>query len=114
MRGLIYKDLYLIKGKVLAGGASVLFIILSMYIVYACVGGKVLFPADIAAIVTDIYIVLYVGAISYGYIIRTDTYEKRVGILRSGTSGQREAGCGCKVYDRIYHVLYSLCNMYSE
>ena len=54
MRGLIYKDLYLIKGKVLAGGASVLFLILLMYIVYACVGGKVFFPENIAAIVTDI------------------------------------------------------------
>ena len=64
MRGLIYKDLYLIKGKVLAGGTSVLFLILLMYIVYACVAGKVLFPADVAAVITDIYIVLYVGAIS--------------------------------------------------
>ena len=110
MRGLIYKDLYLIKGKVLAGGTSVLFIILSMYIVYACVGGKVVFPEDIAAIVTDIYIVLYVGAISYGYIIRTDT-KKEWGFYAVALPGSERLVVAAK-YTTVfimYFIAYVTC-----
>ncbi len=76
MRGLIYKDLYLIKSKVIAGSLSVLFIILLMYVVYATVGGKVLFPTEMAAVITDLMIVMYIGVLSYGYIIKTDTKKQ--------------------------------------
>ena len=110
MRGLIYKDLYLIKGKVLAGAVSVLFLILTMYIVYACVGGKVLFPADIAAIVTDLYIVIYIGAVSYGYIIRTDT-KKEWGFYAVALPGSARLVVAAK-YTTIfimYFIAYVIC-----
>ena len=58
MRGLIYKDLYLVKSKVIAGSLSILFIILLMYVIYATVGGKVLFPTEMAAVITDLMIVM--------------------------------------------------------
>ena len=76
MRGLIYKDLYLVKSKVIAGSLSVLVIIISMYVVYATVRGKVLFPTEMAAVITDLMIVMYIGVLSYGYIIKTDTKKQ--------------------------------------
>ena len=76
MRGLIYKDLYLVKSKVIAGSLSVLVIIISMYVVYATVRGKVLFPTEMAAVITALMIVMYIGVLSYGYIIKTDTKKQ--------------------------------------
>ena len=76
MRGLIYKDLYLIKSKVIAGSLSVLFIILLMYVIYSNVAKNVLFPTEKAAVITDLMIVMYIGALSYGYIIKADTKKQ--------------------------------------
>jgi len=110
MRGLIYKDLYLVKGKVLAGCASILFLIASTYVVYTFVGGKVLFPIDLAAIITDLMIVLYVGALSYGYIVKTDT-KRQWGFYGMSLPGSERLVVGAKYMAVfiMYFISYGLC-----
>ena len=110
MRGLIYKDLYLIKSKVIAGSLSVLFIILLMYVVYATVGGKALFPTEMAAVITDLMIVMYVGALSYGYIIKTDT-KKEWGFYGMALPGSAKLIVGAKYMTVfiMYLISYIIC-----
>ena len=110
MRGLIYKDLYLVKGKVLAGCASILFLIASTYVVYTFVGGKVLFPIDLAAIITDLMIALYVGALSYGYIVKTDT-KRQWGFYGMSLPGSERLVVGAKYMTVfiMYFISYGLC-----
>lgn len=110
MRGLIYKDLYLIKSKVIAGSLSVLFIILLMYVVYATVGGKVLFPTEMAAVITDLMIVMYVGALSYGYIIKTDT-KKEWGFYGMALPGSAKLIVGAKYMTVfiMYLISFIIC-----
>ena len=110
MRGLIYKDLYLIKSKVIAGSLSVLFSILLMYVVYATVGGKALFPTEMAAVITDLMIVMYVGALSYGYIIKTDT-KKEWGFYGMALPGSSKLIVGAKYMTVfiMYLISYIIC-----
>ena len=110
MRGLIYKDLYLIKSKVIAGSLSVLFIILLMYVVYATVGGKALFSTEMAAVITDLMIVMYVGALSYGYIIKTDT-KKEWGFYGMALPGSSKLIVGAKYMTVfiMYLISYIIC-----
>ncbi len=110
MRGLIYKDLYLVKGKVLAGCASILFLIASMYVIYAFVAGKVLFPSDLAAIITDLMLVLYIGALSYGYIVKTDT-RRQWGFYGMSLPGSARLVVGAKYMTVfiMYFTAYGLC-----
>ena len=110
MRGLIYKDLYLIKSKVIAGSLSVLFIILLMYVVYATVGGKALFPTEMAAVITDLMIVMYVGTLSYGYIIKTDT-KKEWGFYGMALPGSAKLIVGAKYMTVfiMYLISFIIC-----
>ena len=110
MRGLIYKDLYLVKSKVIAGSLSVLFIILLMYVVYATVGGKVFFPTEMAAVITDLMIVMYVGALSYGYIIKADT-KKQWGFYGMALPGSAKLIVGAKYMTVfiMYLISYIIC-----
>ncbi|MEE3400160.1 MAG: ABC-2 transporter permease, partial [Eubacterium sp.] len=95
MRGLIYKDLYLVKSKVIAGSLSILFIILLMYVIYANVAKNVLFPTEMAAVITDLMIVMYIGVLSYGYIIKTDT-KKEWGFYGMALPGSAKLIVGAK------------------
>lgn len=110
MRGLIYKDLYLIKSKVIAGSLSILFIILLMYVVYANVAKNVLFPAEMAAVITDLMIVMYVGAMSYGYIIKADT-KKQWGFYGMALPGSAKLIVGAKYMTVfiMYLISYIIC-----
>ena len=110
MRGLIYKDLYLIKSKVIAGSLSILVIIISMYVVYATVSGKVLFPTEMAAVITDLMIVMYVGAMSYGYIIKADT-KKQWGFYGMALPGSAKLIVGAKYMTVfiMYLISYIIC-----
>ena len=110
MRGLIYKDLYLVKSKVIAGSLSILFIILLMYVIYATVGGKVLFPTEMAAVITDLMIVMYVGTLSYGYIIKADT-KKQWGFYGMALPGNAKLIVGAKYMTVfiMYLISYIIC-----
>lgn len=110
MRGLIYKDLYLIKSKVIAGSLSILFIILLMYVVYANVAKNVLFPTEMAAVITDLMIVMYVGAMSYGYIIKADT-KKQWGFYGMALPGSAKLIVGAKYMTVfiMYLISYIIC-----
>ena len=110
MRGLIYKDLYLVKSKVIAGSLSVLVIIISMYVVYATVRGKVLFPTEMAAVITDLMIVMYIGALSYGYIIKADT-KKQWGFYGMALPGSAKLIVGAKYMTVfiMYLISYIIC-----
>ena len=110
MRGLIYKDLYLIKSKVIAGSLSILVIIISMYVVYATVSGKVLFPTEMAAVITDLMIVMYIGALSYGYIIKADT-KKQWGFYGMALPGSAKLIVGAKYMTVfiMYLISYIIC-----
>ncbi len=110
MRGLIYKDLYLIKSKVIAGSLSILVIIISMYVVYATVSGKVLFPTEMAAVITDLMIVMYIGVLSYGYIIKADT-KKQWGFYGMALPGSAKLIVGAKYMTVfiMYLISYIIC-----
>lgn len=110
MRGLIYKDLYLIKSKVIAGSLSVLFIILLMYVIYANVAKNVLFPTEKAAVITDLMIVMYIGALSYGYIIKADT-KKQWGFYGMALPGSAKLIVGAKYMTVfiMYLISYIIC-----
>ena len=110
MRGLIYKDLYHIKSKVIAGSLSVLIFIIVMYVVYATVSGKVLFPTEVAAIITDLSIVMYVGAMSYGYIIKIDI-KKQWGFYGMALPGSAKLIVGAKYMTVfiMYLISYIIC-----
>ena len=110
MRGLIYKDLYLIKSKVIAGSVSVLFIILLMYVIYATVIEKVIFLTEMAAIITDLMIVFYVGALSYSYIIKADT-KKQWGFYGMALPGSAKLIVGAKYMTVfiMYLISYIIC-----
>ena len=110
MRGLIYKDLYLIKSKVIAGSLSVLVIIILMYVVYATVSGKVLFPTEMAAVITDLMIVMYIGVLSYGYIIKADT-KKQWGFYGMALPGSAKLIVGAKYMTVfiMYLISYIIC-----
>ena len=110
MRGLIYKDLYLVKSKVIAGSLSVLVIIISMYVVYATVSGKVLFPTEMAAVITDLMIVMYIGVLSYGYIIKTDT-KKQWGFYGMALPGSAKLIVGAKYMTVfiMYLISFIIC-----
>ena len=110
MRGLIYKDLYLIKSKVIAGSLSILFIILLMYVIYANVAKNILFPTEMAAVITDLMIVMYVGAMSYGYIIKADT-KKQWGFYGMALPGSAKLIVGAKYMTVfiMYLISYIMC-----
>ena len=110
MRGLIYKDLYLVKSKVIAGSLSILFIILLMYVIYANVAKNVLFPTEMAAVITDLTIVMYIGALSYGYIIKTDT-KKKWGFYGMALPGSSKLIVGAKYMTVfiMYLISYIIC-----
>ena len=110
MRGLIYKDLYLVKGKVFAGSLSVLFCIVLMYVVYSIVGRNVIFPTEMAAIITDLMIVMYVGALSYGYIIKSDT-KRAWGYYGISIPGSSKLIVGAKYMTVfiMYLIAYTIC-----
>ncbi|MBR1506779.1 MAG: ABC-2 transporter permease [Eubacterium sp.] len=110
MRGLIYKDLYLVKSKVIAGSLSILFIILLMYVIYANVAKNVLFPTEMAAVITDLTIVMYIGALSYGYIIKTDT-KKQWGFYGMALPGSAKLIVGAKYMTVfiMYLISYIIC-----
>lgn len=110
MRGLIYKDLYLIKSKVIAGSLSVLFIILLMYVIYANVAKNVFFPTEMAAVITDLMIVMYIGALSYGYIIKADT-KKQWGFYGMALPGSAKLIVGAKYMTVfiMYLISYIIC-----
>ena len=110
MRGLIYKDLYLIKSKVIAGSLSILFIILLMYVIYANVAKNVLFPTEKAAVITDLMIVMYIGALSYGYIIKADT-KKQWGFYGMALPGSAKLIVGAKYMTVfiMYLISYIIC-----
>ena len=110
MRGLIYKDLYLVKSKVIAGSVSILFIIFLMYVLYATVIEKVLFPTEMAAVITDLMIVMYIGALSYGYIIKADT-KKQWGFYGMALPGSAKLIVGAKYMTVfiMYLISYIIC-----
>ena len=110
MRGLIYKDLYLVKSKVIAGSLSILFIILLMYVIYANVAKNVLFPTEMAAVITDLMIVMYVGTLSYGYIIKADT-KKQWGFYGMALPGNAKLIVGAKYMTVfiMYLISYIIC-----
>ena len=110
MRGLIYKDLYLVKSKVIAGSLSILFIILLMYVIYANVARNVLFPTEKAAVITDLMIVMYIGALSYGYIIKADT-KKQWGFYGMALPGSAKLIVGAKYMTVfiMYLISYIIC-----
>ena len=72
MKGLIYKDLYLNKYKILFTSLSIVFVVALMFIFFK-VAGKM--PADMSplAVLIDLMIVLYIGILNSGYIMKTDT-----------------------------------------
>ncbi|MBR1773258.1 MAG: ABC-2 transporter permease [Eubacterium sp.] len=110
MRGLIYKDLYLVKSKVIAGSLSILFIILLMYVIYANVAKNVLFPTEMVAVITDLMIVMYIGALSYGYIIKADT-KKQWGFYGMALPGSAKLIVGAKYMTVfiMYLISYIIC-----
>lgn len=110
MRGLVYKDLYLAKSKILAGFLTILVLIVCMYIVYAIVGDKGMLPAEPAAMVTDITIVMYVGALSYGYILKTET-KKQWGFYGLSLPGSARLIVGAKYMTVfiMYFTAYIMC-----
>ena len=110
MRGLIYKDLYLVKSKVIAGSLSILFIILLMYVIYANVAKNVLFPTEMAAVITDLMIVMYIGVLSYGYIIKADT-KKQWGFYGVALPGSAKLIVGAKYMTVfiMYLISYIIC-----
>ena len=110
MRGLIYKDLYLVKSKVIAGSLSILFIILLMYVIYANVAKNVLLPTEKAAVITDLMIVMYIGALSYGYIIKADT-KKQWGFYGMALPGSAKLIVGAKYMTVfiMYLISYIIC-----
>ena len=72
MRGLIYKDLYLNKSKIIFTSLSIVFVVVLMFVLFKAVGK---FPADMSfvALVVDLMIVIYIGNINSGFIMKTDT-----------------------------------------
>ena len=74
MRGLIYKDLYLIKNKILISGGIIPFMYI-MLIVITCAAGSnstnVTYMSFVAG-VFDVMTVLYIGLLGFGYLIKVD------------------------------------------
>ncbi len=74
MRGLIYKDLYLIKNKVLVMAASLLFTYVIMFSLILLVDSITLTTATIEPLagLLDIMIVLYIGLMGFNNLIKVD------------------------------------------
>ena len=74
MRGLIYKDLYLIRNKVIILAASLLFVYILMFAVILSVDSITLTPAAIEPMagIMDIMVVIYIGLMGFNYLIKVD------------------------------------------
>ncbi|MBO4863295.1 MAG: ABC-2 transporter permease [Eubacterium sp.] len=72
MKGLIYKDIFLNKSKIIFTGLSIVTVVALMFIFFKAAGKT---PEDMspAALVIDLMIVLYIGNMNSGYIMKTDT-----------------------------------------
>ncbi len=73
MRGLIYKDLYLIKNKILIMAASFLFVFILIIAILLIGGNKITVEAIEPMVgILDIMVVLYIGLMGFNYLIKTD------------------------------------------
>ena len=80
MRGLVYKDLYLIKNKLLMSVGAIIFIIVITYVLFATAGSAAISQVEMSvflgALMMDAVIVLYMASVNYDFVIKADSERK--------------------------------------
>ena len=111
MKGLIYKDLYLNKSKIIFTSLSTVFVVALMFIFFKAVGKT---PTDMSPVVVlvDLMIVLYIGSINSGYIMKTDT-SRQWGFYGVSLPKTERSVVGAKYLTvfSLYGIAFILCEI---